>query len=80
MYEIDCFDSSTVQLVSLPTKQLHELKWPALLTALDHAGHLRSCNCNLCVCVCMCVRGGVGYPQDDHCSLENSPFRCSISV
>ena len=27
MYEVGCFDSSTVQLVSLPTKQLHDLKW-----------------------------------------------------
>ena len=39
MYEVDCFDSSTVQLVSqfkLPTKQLHDLKWPAFrLTALS---------------------------------------------
>ena len=47
MYQVDCFDSSTVQLVSqckLPTKQLHDLKWPALgLTAL------------MCVCVCVCV-------------------------
>ena len=37
MYEVDYFDSSTVQLVSqckLPTKQLHDLKWPAfVLTA-----------------------------------------------
>ena len=65
MYEVDCFDSSTVQLVSqckLPTKQLHNLKW----------GHLRLCNCNewvcarrarvcvrVCVCVCACVHACV---------------------
>ena len=58
MFKVDCFDSSTVQLVSqckLPTKQLHDLKWPALgLTALMLAtcGHVTV----ICVCVCVCLR------------------------
>ena len=43
MYEVD---SSTVQLVSqytLPTKQLHDLKWPCLVPRLRPAfRHLQS--------------------------------------